>query len=1571
MSLGVLNNLNAIYAENNLNNSNTSLSKVLNELSSGSKITSGADDAAGLSLVNGLQANQQALTQSKTNATEGVGLLQVADGALSQVTSLLNRAVTLATEASNGTLNSSQDTAANQEYQSILSEISNIGSTTTYNGSAVFNTKTNIYTGDSSTAGSSINQLNIRALSSSNVGDSGGVMAYSNGANSVFVNLSSSTVNAQATDALNTSGTTTINVNYLVKGSDNSETAASTTITVGGASGFANTANGLISAINASGLGLSANFATQSQAGVAGGGTQTGIQITGGLVSVGVDPSTTSTSGTLSLTGSGSTNLLTQGQTIAIQSGTQAAISVNVTSNIQTLDDLATAINSASTANASNGGTQVVATVVTDSAGVQSISLTDQTAGEGTLSVTTTQGTSTPTISATVASGNPVALSFTAGGTGASTIAGTSATASLGISGIGANAAAAPLTGSLVLSNGSSGNVTITMGSSATGDATHINLSSANSTLTGLANALNGSSTAATALGVTASVTSSGLSLTSNTENTTIAGNSAGLTATPSLALSSVVNGASSTAATVGTTTLSLVNGVGGATAGFNGTDTLAAGSSIVITNGSTNVPGTAITFAVGAGTNDATHFYTGAGNNTVTNLLGIIGSGGGATAAGIASAAVVNNQIVLTSATAGTTINAVSSLVDKTPTVGAGTVTAAVPVNAGTASAGASFSMASVIAPDANADPLTGTGDALSGSIVLTNGNPGTALTITMNNATGSVGANTINLTTSNSTLTGLMDAINGSSGITGAAALTTALNITAAVGADNNALTFTTSSLGTVIGVNTTSLSSTSTLNFTNPVTGDVGVYASGTVALTDGGEILGNGGAASGAYSGSIVISNNGVNDTFVMGSNAADTYNVAGSTFHVNSTQLGDLITAINTEGSDVTNGGVANLGLTAVRDSATGGILLQSSTTGVTGLNAVSSLTATVAETATQGSQGATVVTQAQGAQVTYGTGTNNSGSDVISGSIVIKNSGFAGGADTTFTMGGTSESGLGTNNITVNGNTLDALAQAINNDSAGTYSGTTGIGLSAVVGANGLTVTSNSTSSVISDVSSTLVDNYGSSVATNPGAQLVQATYASAVLGANEQVGASDALSGSIVLNNGGSNYTFTLASSNAGSTATSINTNGATLQDLAESITASGVGLNASVVNGALHLQSTSSATSISVVGTPTLKDTATETFVGGSGTAGTPGSASTANVDLAGALTTAQGSDVLTGSIVLTGTGGAITFTMGANENGGTTLQSLATAITSDSTLGIRAQVVNSGLSLTMTSDVNTAITVGANTLNDTLGNTAASATLSGFRSVSDTLSNGTISFTLNGTQEAISVNSGSTVQDLVNQINTGAQGNQVDPYGVHATYSNGSITMTSDTYGTAGNIVASTTNVADTTTGVGVSYTQSAAYSTGISNSTGANSLYDSSTQSAQTGASAAYTNFVANTGGSSGIATISYSDSAGVSLSATDLSNQTDAQAALTALNAAITAVAAQDGYIGAQINTLNAVSQVLSTQQENVQSAQNAVQATDYASATSDMSKYEILSQTGIAALAQANSVQQEVTKLLQ
>jgi len=176
--LGVLNNISALYAENNLTNTSNSLSAVLRQLSSGSRINSGADDAAGLSFVNGLEANAQALAQSQTNVGEGVGLLRVADGALSQVTNLLNRAVTLATEASNGTLTSTQDRAADQEYQSILSEITNIGATTTFNQRAVFGSDTRTYTGDSSSSGAFVDDLNIRALAASSVGDTNGVIAY-------------------------------------------------------------------------------------------------------------------------------------------------------------------------------------------------------------------------------------------------------------------------------------------------------------------------------------------------------------------------------------------------------------------------------------------------------------------------------------------------------------------------------------------------------------------------------------------------------------------------------------------------------------------------------------------------------------------------------------------------------------------------------------------------------------------------------------------------------------------------------------------------------------------------------------------------------------------------------------------------------------------------------------------------------------------------------------------------------------------------------------------------------------------------------------------------------------------------------------------------------------------------------------------------------------------------------------------------------------------------------------------------------------------------------------------------
>ena len=335
MSLGVLNNLNATYAASNLNNTNNSLSKTLQQLSSGSKINSGSDDAAGLSLVNGLQANQQALAQSATNATEGVGLLQVADGALSQVTSLLNRAVTLATEVSNGTLTGNQQTAANQEYQSILNEISNIGSTTTYNQQQVFGNTFNIYTGDSTQAGSSIDKLNISSLNATTtgatVGDTGGAVSYTAGTTAGVTETYTFGTGAAVGDTLATAPTTLSYTNA----------SGAQTATISGS-----TTSALISSINSqtSTTGVSASWDNTSKSLVlTGTGSVTTVSvgtIKDGATGVGT-AQPTGVAGTVSATTAAISYTTTGGVTLA---GTKLDNAGDAQSALTTLNSAITAV---------------------------------------------------------------------------------------------------------------------------------------------------------------------------------------------------------------------------------------------------------------------------------------------------------------------------------------------------------------------------------------------------------------------------------------------------------------------------------------------------------------------------------------------------------------------------------------------------------------------------------------------------------------------------------------------------------------------------------------------------------------------------------------------------------------------------------------------------------------------------------------------------------------------------------------------------------------------------------------------------------------------------------------------------------------------------------------------------------------------------------------------------------------------------------------------------------------------------------------------------------------------------
>ena len=211
MSIQVINNISSLVAENAVSNTQTNLNNTLQQLSTGLKINSGADDPAGLSIAAGLGANIAALTQSSQNASNGVGLLQTADGALSQVTTILNQAVTIATEAGNGGLTTSQSAALNTEFTSILNEINQIGSTTNFNGTSVFNGSAN--NSVQSSVAALATTTGLTSLSTTTISDSktGGTFVFTAGATSKISDLQAAITNAVTAGTLSAGTAATIN----------------------------------------------------------------------------------------------------------------------------------------------------------------------------------------------------------------------------------------------------------------------------------------------------------------------------------------------------------------------------------------------------------------------------------------------------------------------------------------------------------------------------------------------------------------------------------------------------------------------------------------------------------------------------------------------------------------------------------------------------------------------------------------------------------------------------------------------------------------------------------------------------------------------------------------------------------------------------------------------------------------------------------------------------------------------------------------------------------------------------------------------------------------------------------------------------------------------------------------------------------------------------------------------------------------------------------------------------------------------------------------------------------------
>jgi flagellin len=131
-------NLASINAQRSLNGTGAQLARSIERLSSGVRINSARDDAAGLAISDRMNAQVRGMNQAARNANDGVSLLQTADGALSSLSDNLQRVRELAVQAANGTLSSQDRAAVSKEVQQLLQEVDRIGRGTNFNGNLIF-----------------------------------------------------------------------------------------------------------------------------------------------------------------------------------------------------------------------------------------------------------------------------------------------------------------------------------------------------------------------------------------------------------------------------------------------------------------------------------------------------------------------------------------------------------------------------------------------------------------------------------------------------------------------------------------------------------------------------------------------------------------------------------------------------------------------------------------------------------------------------------------------------------------------------------------------------------------------------------------------------------------------------------------------------------------------------------------------------------------------------------------------------------------------------------------------------------------------------------------------------------------------------------------------------------------------------------------------------------------------------------------------------------------------------------------------------------------------------------------
>src|SRR5580693_4706277 len=178
MSLSFQTNITSLVAQQNLATNTASLDNAVTQLTSGFRINSSGDDAAGLAVANGYRSTITVLQQGVRNANDGTAILQTIDGGLNNISNILDQLQQLATQSATGTFSGNRATL-NEEFQTLLGEVNrqaaNIGLASGGGAtpSSQYNNNLDVYIGGGSTQANS--QVTIALSGSANIVDSSGL----------------------------------------------------------------------------------------------------------------------------------------------------------------------------------------------------------------------------------------------------------------------------------------------------------------------------------------------------------------------------------------------------------------------------------------------------------------------------------------------------------------------------------------------------------------------------------------------------------------------------------------------------------------------------------------------------------------------------------------------------------------------------------------------------------------------------------------------------------------------------------------------------------------------------------------------------------------------------------------------------------------------------------------------------------------------------------------------------------------------------------------------------------------------------------------------------------------------------------------------------------------------------------------------------------------------------------------------------------------------------------------------------------------------------------------------------